>query len=91
MSTAAANLLENVLGAGSGDPTFAVAAVAARAVLIYVAGLAVVRLGKSRLLGRATAFDIILAFILGSLFSRAVNGTAALLVTLAAAIVLVGL
>lgn len=60
-----------------------------RAVLVYVAGLAVVRVGKNRLLGRSTAFDIVLGFILGSMLSRAINGAAPLMGTLVAAVVLV--
>lgn len=60
-----------------------------RAVLIYFAGLVIVRVGKDRLLGRSTAFDIVLSFILGSMLSRAINGAAALLETIAAAVVLI--
>jgi uncharacterized membrane protein YcaP (DUF421 family) len=59
-----------------------------RAVLIYFAGLVIVRVGKDRLLGRSTAFDIVLGFILGSMLSRAINGTAALVGTVVAAVVL---
>ncbi len=62
-----------------------------RATVIYVAGLVVVRVGKDRLLGRSTAFDIVLGFILGSMLSRAINGAAQLLETLVAAVVLVAL
>lgn len=77
------------------DPTVAEADLSAevglalRACLIYSAGLVIVRIGKNRLLGRTTAFDIVLAFILGSLFSRAINGTAPVLGTIVAAITLV--
>jgi len=91
MSASVPDLLTAVLGTGAATPIGPLVSVAARAVLVYVAGLVVVRLGKNRLLGRATAFDIILAFILGSLFSRAVNGSASLVPTLTAALVLVGL
>jgi len=91
MSASVPDLLTAVLGTGAATPIGPLVSVAVRAVLVYVAGLVVVRLGKNRLLGRATAFDIILAFILGSLFSRAVNGSASLVPTLAAALVLVGL
>jgi len=64
---------------------------AGRALLVYVAGLAIVRAGKNRLLGRSTAFDIVLGFILGSMLSRAINGAAPLFETLVAALVLVAL
>src|SRR5438552_1744718 len=65
--------------------------IAARATVIYLAGLVLVRLGKSRLLSRATPLDVILAFVLGSLLSRAITGTAALSGTIVAAATLIAL
>lgn len=59
--------------------------------LIYIAGLLFVRLGKSRLLSKATPLDMILAFILGSVLSRGINGTASLSSTLVATISLIAL
>jgi uncharacterized membrane protein YcaP (DUF421 family) len=47
---------------------------AARAFVMYVALLIVVRSGKKRFLGRATAFDIILVITLGSIAARAIAG-----------------
>lgn len=61
---------------------------AVRSALVYLGGLAIVRLGKNRVLGRSTAFDIILGFVLGSLLSRAINGGAPIIPTLAAALTL---
>lgn len=63
--------------------------VSMRAAIVYIAGLAIVRVGKRRLMGRATAIDMILAFILGSLFSRAMNGGAPVIATLVAGAILV--
>lgn len=57
---------------------------AARAAIIYVAGVLLVRVGKSRMLGRASPLDVIVAFILGSMLSRAITGTAAISDTLVA-------
>lgn len=48
-------------------------------------------LGKNRLLGRTTAFDIVLAIILGSLLSRAINGDAPVIGTFGAALALVAI
>lgn len=59
------------------------------AAFIYVVGLLVIRIGRNRLLGRTTAFDIVLAFILGSLFSRVINGGAAVGASIVAALALV--
>jgi uncharacterized membrane protein YcaP (DUF421 family) len=65
--------------------------VAARALVVYLLGLLVVRLGKSRLLSGATALDIILAVVLGSLLSRGINGTASMSGTAVGCAVLVAL
>lgn len=60
-----------------------------RALLIYLFALLLVRTGKARMLSEATIFDIILAFVLGSMLSRTINGSAPLLPTLVASILLV--
>jgi uncharacterized membrane protein YcaP (DUF421 family) len=73
------------------DPrSFNVLQVSLRALLIYLVGLLIIRLGRNRLLGRQSPFDIVLGFVLGSVLSRAINGTSHLLVTLVSALVLVG-
>jgi uncharacterized membrane protein YcaP (DUF421 family) len=63
--------------------------VAARAAAVFVIGLAIVRLGKSRLIGRVTALDVILGFILGSLLSRGITGHASISGTAAASATIV--
>lgn len=65
--------------------------VIARALVVYVVGLVILRLGQHRFLGKNTAFDIVLGFILGSMLSRAVNGSAALTPTAVACAALVAL
>lgn len=69
---------------GHDDParSLSVLQMGIRALIIYLGGLFLVRLGKNRLFGRSTAFDIVLGFILGSTLSRAVNGGAPLFQTL---------
>jgi uncharacterized membrane protein YcaP (DUF421 family) len=52
--------------------------VAARGVLVYVIGMAIVRVGKSRLISRVTAVDVLLGFILGSVLGRGITGSASL-------------
>jgi uncharacterized membrane protein YcaP (DUF421 family) len=51
----------------------------------------VVRLGEKRFFGKSTAFDLVLSIILGSVISRASNGSAPFFPTLAASLALVGL
>ena len=56
----------------------------ARAVLIFVYGLALVRLAGRRVFGRWAALDIVVAIVVGSNLSRALTGNAPLGGTLAA-------
>jgi uncharacterized membrane protein YcaP (DUF421 family) len=62
-----------------------------RTVIVFFAALLIVRIGHKRFLGRYTPFDIVLGFIIGSTFSRAINGKAPLFESIAASFVLVGL
>ena len=64
---------------------------ALRTLLIYVFTLAIVRLGSKRFLSEASAFDVIVAIMLGSVMSRAINGSAPFFPTLIAGVVLLGL
>ncbi len=79
------DLLRTVLGIGLESRDINVAQMALRAVIIYVVTVLMVRLGKKRFMGRATAFDVILGIMLGSIVSRAVTGNAPLLPALVAA------
>lgn len=74
-----------------GPQPFSALEMCLRAVGIYLAGWALLRIGGNRFLGRETAFDIVLGFVLGSTLSRAINGSAPLLLTLAASAVLIAL
>lgn len=74
-----------------GPQPFGILEMCLRAVGIYLAGWALLRIGGNRFLGRETAFDIVLGFVLGSTLSRAINGSAPLLVTLIASALLVWL
>ena len=62
-----------------------------RAGVVYVALLFFVRAGKKRFLGRATAFDIVLIILIGSIAARAVAGAAPFIGTLVAIYVLIAL
>ena len=64
---------------------------ALRAVLIYLVTLAIVRFGKKRFMGRATAFDVIVGIMLGSIASRAITGNAPMLPAMTAAAVVMAL
>ena len=84
-------MLEDLLGLGLDVQDVNAIQMALRTVLIYAAMLAIVRVGSKRFLSQATAFDAIVAIMLGSIMSRAINGSAPFLPTLAAGVILVGL
>jgi uncharacterized membrane protein YcaP (DUF421 family) len=52
--------------------------VAMRAIAIYIISIALVRWGKSRMISRVSSLDVIFAFILGSLLSRGITGSASI-------------
>jgi len=83
------DVLENLLGLELEPGELGFLQVAVRAAIVFVTALVAVRIGSKRFLGRKTAFDFILAFILGSMFSRAINGSAPFFPTLVGGILLV--
>ena len=78
-------MLRPALGLGLDSKELGTAQMALRAGVVYAAMVVAVRLGKKRFMGQATAFDVILGIMLGSLASRAITGNAPLGPTLAAA------
>lgn len=64
---------------------------ALRAILIYVLALALLRIASKRFLSQATAFDVIIGIMFGSILSRAINGSAPFLPTIMAAAAMVAL
>src|SRR5690349_18199381 len=84
-------LFVGLLGLDRGHSELGVVEIALRTVAVYVFTLAIVRLGSKRLLAKATAFDVIVAIMLGSIMSRAINGSGLLFPTLVAGTILIGL
>ncbi len=84
-------LLEAVLGLGRESKDITVLQMAFRAAVTYVVTLAIVRLGKKRLMGGNAAFDVIVGVIIGSTVSRGLTGNAPLASTLAAAAAIVAM
>jgi uncharacterized membrane protein YcaP (DUF421 family) len=89
MPSSILEVLHWIFGNDAPDGQLAWRQIIARAAAVYIAGLVIIRVGKSRLLSRATPLDVILAFILGSVLSRGINGSAALSGTIVAAAALV--
>ena len=64
---------------------------ALRAVIVYVLGVVLIRLGDKRFIGKFAAFDVIMAIMIGSVLSRAITNPEAFFAKLAAAGVLVAM
>jgi uncharacterized membrane protein YcaP (DUF421 family) len=82
---------QSLLGLGSDVGTVGIGQMALRTIVIYLVTLAIVRLGSKRFLSESTAFDVIVSIMLGSVMSRAINGSAPFLPTLAAGVILLAL
>jgi uncharacterized membrane protein YcaP (DUF421 family) len=82
-------VLETIFGPDTPPDSLPLAQTAARAVLVFVLGVAIVRLGKSRLISRSSPLDVMLGFILGSLLSRGITGHASLSDTAVASLAMV--
>ncbi len=82
---------QTLLGLGRDVGEVNAGQMALRALLIYGVTLALVRLGSKRFLSEATAFDVIVAIMLGSVMSRAINGSAPFVPTVLGGVVLLGL
>src|SRR3954451_3199334 len=85
------NLARVLLGAGLESKEINALQMGLRAAIVYLVTVGIVRPGKKRFLGRATAFDVILGIMLGSVVSRAVTGNAPILPALGASAVLVAM
>jgi uncharacterized membrane protein YcaP (DUF421 family) len=79
----------DILGLTLKSEEMGVGQMCARALLFYIALIAIVRFGKKRFLGKATVFDAILVIIIGSVAARAITGGAPLFPSLGAEVLLV--
>jgi uncharacterized membrane protein YcaP (DUF421 family) len=86
-----AEIARMALGLGLESRDITVVQMGLRAAIVYVVTVLMVRLAKKRFMGRATAFDVILGIMIGSIVSRAVTGNAPFLPALAATAVLIGM
>lgn len=87
MMTDIISIFETIIGGGKED--LSVLQILARCIIIYIAAIALVRIGKKRFLGKIAAFDTILAIVLGSLLSRAITEKELFLKILAASLLLI--
>jgi uncharacterized membrane protein YcaP (DUF421 family) len=83
------NLAESLLGVAAEE--LSPGQMAVRAVLTFVITVAIVRLGNKRLFGKGTAFDLVVAIMIGSVMSRAITNASDLLATWLAGLVLIAM
>ena len=62
-----------------------------RACVVYVFTLLLIKAAKKRFMGKSSAFDVVMIIILGSVISRAINGSAPFVPTLFACVALIAM
>jgi uncharacterized membrane protein YcaP (DUF421 family) len=60
---------------GTIDTDLNVFQMAVRAIVTFIVTVAMIRLGNKRLFGKGTAFDTVVAIMIGSVMSRAITGS----------------
>jgi uncharacterized membrane protein YcaP (DUF421 family) len=83
------NFFETFLGLGAEPKDLTFVQISLRGIIVFLATLAMVRLGHKRSLSHKTPFDAVLLVILASVLSRAINGSAAFFATIGGGVVLV--
>src|SRR5947208_10064716 len=83
------NSFETLLGLSVEPKNLTFVQISLRGIIVFVAALAMVRLGHKRSLSHKTPFDAVLLVILASVLSRAINGSSAFFATIGGSVVLV--
>ena len=83
------NFVGPILGLGADPKDLTFIQISLRGIIVFIATLAMIRLGHKRSLARKTPFDAVLIVILASVLSRAINGSAAFFATLGGSVVIV--
>ena len=79
------NLLQSMLGPDGQPKELTLLQLCARAFIVFVLGLAMVRIGDRRSLSEKTGFDTLFLVLIGAVLARAINGSAAFLTTIGCA------
>jgi uncharacterized membrane protein YcaP (DUF421 family) len=82
------NLFLMLLGPDGKATELTLLQISLRGFIIFIIGLALVRIGDRRSLAEKTAFDAIFIVLIGSMLSRAINGAAPFFTTIGAGIAL---
>ena len=79
------DFLESILGPDGQPRDLTLFQVCLRAFIVFVIGLAMIRIGDRRSLAEKTGFDTFFLILLGAVLARAINGSAAFLSTIGCA------
>lgn len=82
-------IMSELFGGDAPQDSMRLVQVGLRAALVYLLALALVRLGKSRFMSQASAIDVVVVLVLGSILGRGVTGSASISATIVASAVLV--
>lgn len=77
--------LSNILGIGVEAKNLTAIHVVCRAIAIFFCALIMVRVSDKRFMSKMTPFDVIIGFVIGSMLSRAINGSSPFLPTVVGA------
>lgn len=83
------DILQTLFGQGADPKDLTVLHVCMRTIIIFFAALLIIRLGGKRFLAQRSGFDVLVGFILASTLSRAINGSALLLPTIAVGVLVI--
>jgi uncharacterized membrane protein YcaP (DUF421 family) len=83
-----ASFLQSVIGPDGQPKELTLLQLCLRAFIIFVLGLAMVRIGDRRSLAEKTGFDTLFLILIGAVLARAINGSAAFLTTIGCALFL---
>jgi len=83
------NFIDPWLGLGAQPKDLTFLQISLRGIIVFLATLAMIRIGHKRSLARKTAFDAVLIVILASVLSRAINGSSAFFATIGGSVVIV--
>jgi uncharacterized membrane protein YcaP (DUF421 family) len=79
------NFLQSMIGRDGQPKELTVLQICLRAFIIFVLGLAMVRIGDRRSLSEKTGFDTVFLVLIGAVLARAINGSAGFLTTIGCA------
>jgi uncharacterized membrane protein YcaP (DUF421 family) len=82
------SFLQSIIGPDGQPKELTLLQLCIRALIVFVLGLGMVRIGDRRSLSEKTGFDTLFLVLMGAVLARAINGSAAFLTTIGCAVFL---